>query len=447
MKSLKLSALALALGLSACSSGVKRADIPSTANPSDEVARLESDIGAGLSAQYDVLAPDEFARSQKYLSEAKSDMASNSGQREVLEDVSYGQGFLIQARDKAATRATQIPGLLEARQKALTAGARDFPPTRQELGKLDDRMRGHAGNFEKIDADKFSTLQNQYLDLELSAVKNTQLGKAQAQVTGAHKASNFAPKSLKKAELDLKNAENMIAANRNSPETFSKAVSDANQSAGFLTAILAATQNGKVDEKTATDLVNQQRRISGLQGELQQANSNASQMGETLAKQGKQLSDNARTINLQKSLEHARQEFSKDEADVFQQGDKLLIRLKNMNFTSGGSDLPSDSLAVLAKVKDVAQELGPKSIVVEGHTDSVGGKAINQKISQTRASTVAKYLNTNGIEESATQSVGYGFSKPIASNKSAAGRAQNRRVDIVITPGASNAPASGNSNY
>jgi len=436
MNTIKLGALALALSLAACSSGIKKADIAATANPSDEIARLESEIGQGFAAHYDVLTNKEFAKSQRYLQEAKADLASNQGQKEILGDIGYAQGYLNEARDKAATRAAQIPGIIEARQRALDAGARQFPPTRKGLGKVDDKVRGNAGNFNKLDADEFSTMQNAYLDLELSAVKNTQLGKAQAQVSGASKARSYAPKSLKRAEMDLKNANNMITANRNSNDSFADAVKQANHSAGLLTAVLAATQKGNVDEATAMNIVAQQRQIAGLEGQLDDAASSSSQMSATLAKQGQQLKDNKHAIDMQKSMETARKEFSKEEADVFQQGDRLLIRLKSMNFASGGSDLPEASLAVLAKVRTVAGDLGPKTITVEGHTDSTGSPQINQDLSQKRASAVASYLGSHGLDENSIRAVGYGFKKPIASNKSPVGRSQNRRVDIVITPGA-----------
>ena len=76
--------------------------------------------------------------------------------------------------------------------------------------------------------------------------------------------------------------------------------------------------------------------------------------------------------------------------------------------------------------------------MIEGHTDSVGGKAINDKLSQNRANAVKEYLQTNGggisAESSKIEAVGYGYQKPLATNKTADGRAQNRRVDIVIKP-------------
>ncbi len=139
-------------------------------------------------------------------------------------------------------------------------------------------------------------------------------------------------------------------------------------------------------------------------------------------------------VEIQKAIEAARSQFTKDEAEAYQQGGNLVIRMKNVNFASGRSDLPQASLISLAKVSEVAKTLKASEIKVEGHTDSIGNEGQNKVISEKRASAVATYLKSNGFEGIDVQSQGYGFAKPIATNKSKEGRAQNRRVDIIITP-------------
>src|SRR5204862_6239001 len=70
-------------------------------------------------------------------------------------------------------------------------------------------------------------------------------------------------------------------------------------------------------------------------------------------------------------------------------------------------------------------------VVVEGHTDAVGSDAYNMKLSQRRADTVRDYMVKNGITPSRIKTEAFGKTRPIASNKTAEGRAQNRRVEIV----------------
>ena len=161
-----------------------------------------------------------------------------------------------------------------------------------------------------------------------------------------------------------------------------------------------------------------------------------------LAKQGEKLAisrsenkDLRRRENDEMIVEQAAAQFSKNEADVYRQEDLLIIRLKTMKFDSGRSDLPSDSIEVLTKVKNVIKKLGPSNITVEGHTDAVGESSLNQKLSEQRAESVVKFFNTDKLlDNNSMDSVGYGSTKPLTSNKTQVGRAQNRRVDIVIKP-------------
>ncbi|MBX3041230.1 MAG: OmpA family protein [Bdellovibrionaceae bacterium] len=451
---LLMSALA-ALALSACASGIKKADISSGANPSEEIARLDDDIAKGHERHYDLLAVDDFNQSQKYLKRAKAELADGSSQADVLEEVAYSRAYLERTQQTADSRRPQVEGILNARTEALKSNVRAYPPTQARLKELDDEVRSNAKDFRSMDSKEIATLQSHYLDLQFDAIKNNEIGHARALIEGAKKerASRYAPKALRQAEVDLANAENMLNANRNNPAGYEQPVAQATLSAETLAAVVKATNAGRVDETTATQIVMQDRRIQSLQGrvgslqgKLGETSREVGQMNRTLEARDRELAAAAASINLQKSLRDARAEFSPEEAEVFQEGDKLLIRLKAMNFSSGRAELPPASMALLAKVKTVAEDLGPAQVVVEGHTDATGGAAINEKLSQQRADSVARYLATSGIEEDKIDAKGFGFERPIASNKSTAGRAQNRRVDILITPAAAadteRAPAS-----
>ena len=72
------------------------------------------------------------------------------------------------------------------------------------------------------------------------------------------------------------------------------------------------------------------------------------------------------------------------------------------------------------------------SFSVEGHTDSLGPEELNRDLSQRRAQSVEDYLAAAGIDEARIVSVGFGEDRPIASNATPEGRAQNRRVDLVL---------------
>ena len=78
----------------------------------------------------------------------------------------------------------------------------------------------------------------------------------------------------------------------------------------------------------------------------------------------------------------------------------------------------------------------PRSeLIIEGHTDSHGGDELNQKLSQDRAESVMQYMiNAMRIPTYRLIAVGYGETRPVASNETESGRARNRRIDIVIKP-------------
>lgn len=107
---------------------------------------------------------------------------------------------------------------------------------------------------------------------------------------------------------------------------------------------------------------------------------------------------------------------------------KLVLR--GVNFESGKSVLTPSSFAVLDQVYESLSEWPDVKIEIRGHTDNLGSDALNQKLSQSRADAVRDYLMRKGIDSSRLRSVGYGESSPIANNRTAAGRAQNRRVEM-----------------
>jgi len=105
---------------------------------------------------------------------------------------------------------------------------------------------------------------------------------------------------------------------------------------------------------------------------------------------------------------------------------------KTILFDLGKSTIRQESYAVLQNIADIMKEYPNSSFVIEGHTDSTGRESTNQKLSDSRAASVRDYLTTIGMSGNRLSSVGYGESRPIASNANKAGRQQNRRVEISL---------------
>lgn len=101
-----------------------------------------------------------------------------------------------------------------------------------------------------------------------------------------------------------------------------------------------------------------------------------------------------------------------------------------INYKTGSAELLPSSIPVLDKVVDLIKSLGDVKLRIEGHTDNVGKVDMNMKLSQDRAQSVVDYLVAKGIKSTNLEAKGFGPTKPIISNATAAGRAKNRRTEI-----------------
>jgi OOP family OmpA-OmpF porin len=105
---------------------------------------------------------------------------------------------------------------------------------------------------------------------------------------------------------------------------------------------------------------------------------------------------------------------------------------KTILFDTGKATIKDQSAAVLADIIGILNEYSNANFNIEGHTDSVGSEASNQKLSEERASAVMNYLISNGIASNRLSAKGYGESKPLDSNATKEGRSNNRRVEINL---------------
>lgn len=106
--------------------------------------------------------------------------------------------------------------------------------------------------------------------------------------------------------------------------------------------------------------------------------------------------------------------------------------LEDCNFETGKADLKEESFKVIDELVAYLNRKDDERIELGGHTDNVGTAKSNQILSEARANTVRTYLIAKGIDPARVTAKGYGLSKPIASNKTVDGRAQNRRTEVTI---------------
>jgi len=111
---------------------------------------------------------------------------------------------------------------------------------------------------------------------------------------------------------------------------------------------------------------------------------------------------------------------------------KTLMGASKIFFETSSAVIKSDSNALLGKIAGILSQCPDASFVVEGHTDASGGEELNLDLSKRRAQSVVNYLVGKGVEVNNLTSIGYGESKPIATNASREGRAQNRRIEFTV---------------
>jgi outer membrane protein OmpA-like peptidoglycan-associated protein len=111
----------------------------------------------------------------------------------------------------------------------------------------------------------------------------------------------------------------------------------------------------------------------------------------------------------------------------------LIVNLSDVLFDVDQATLRPGAREKLARVAGILSAHPDLKIEIEGHTDSTGSEEYNQRLSERRAESVRAYLQQQGIRQGIVAAVGYGKSRPVATNATAAGRQQNRRVELVVT--------------
>ncbi|SEB58496.1 OmpA family protein [Terriglobus roseus] len=111
----------------------------------------------------------------------------------------------------------------------------------------------------------------------------------------------------------------------------------------------------------------------------------------------------------------------------------LVVTLGDVLFDTGKSALKQNAQISLAKVSAILMQYPDLKLQIDGYTDSVGSDELNLKLSQSRADSTRAFLVNNGVSPANVTSMGFGKSNPVADNSTAAGKAQNRRVEMVVS--------------
>lgn len=431
--------------MTACSS-LRKAELASGDDPQKAVAEVTQIMAAAQQDQLDVLADKAFSKGSDYLADAKQGESSKA----ILEKAAIAKAFFQDARKTAKARQSSASRILAARKSALQAGVRKSDALVEHLLDIDDDLISETKQFSRpLSPEDYSELQKEYLVLEVEAVQFSRLNDAKQVIDQAIEkdAEDLAANSLRTASLDYQTAMNIIALSPRSPNIYDKSVQDVLDSATQLFDVMNVITGAKgTPEHIAVQIVKQKRALGELNSNVGKLQANLKTTKHTLEQkvgvlkrtegvlktQEAQLARASTQVRFQQAMDEARKEISSDDALVYQQGNKLIFRLKRINFRSGTAAVPELSKLLISKVDAIIKKLDAEKVVVQGHTDSVGPTKMNKRLSTKRATAVAKYVSSlrGGYKIGYT---GYGESHPISSNKTAAGRATNRRVDLVVS--------------
>jgi outer membrane protein OmpA-like peptidoglycan-associated protein len=427
---------------------VNPGNISLTTNPVDATDTFADDLFYAKNQRLDVLAPQNFAKAVEILAQAQAGRKNGLTGEQILLLVSKGRAYLDRASDIAARSSRVMAKVLKARDLAIQAGA-DQCGT--QLASLDSQFKVDSYKVEDripLEDGALSSLQLNYQELEKNSVVKSQLNETKDILAKAEKKNSKVAKTkdYKEAQDKLNQARAMISSDcRGHVQTTAvQASRDSLQAAQHVFKL--ADSSGKVKKPTRAQQISSDIEKRLKESADPEADSSAipvdsersvastepitgGEIGAIVA----QTDPKQKKERLHVGLEKARAELAKEEADVYVQGNSLVIRLKAINFPPGKAELPPDAIESLSKVKDVLQQMKGDKFIVEGHTDNVGNNQTNKILSQGRAEAVSEYfVSSKSAEPYQVNSIGYGDEQPIADNKTEEGRSLNRRVDIII---------------
>ena len=469
-----------ALLFTACGGApLKVEPVERTGNPSDMVAQLGQELQDARGEQVDVLSPTWFTRAAASHNAARQGLDKGSELSGILNHIAQGRAELQQARVVALRSRDQLAEAIESRRAAQAVNAQQFEnayaKAESDFLKLTRAMDDNDFQYAR---DRQKGVSDQFRELELQAIRQAALGDVQQMLARAKEmdVDDIAPHSFRDAQEAFAQADAHIAQNRYDQQGIQQKAADARFMAER--AMVIADASRRLDEmppeaaalwiesllsgvNTKLKLTDHRNAafedqqtgilaaIGALQSEFASASNSVDEKNQLIRRLGDRLGELEGTSQRVKyDKERLAEEkrfneqfvtvqgyFTPDEAEVYKQLNQLVIRLKGMQFPVGQAVILPANYDLLSKVQKAIVTFGQPDVIVEGHTDSTGSKQSNQILSEERAESVRQYLVANGtLPARKIMAIGYGFSKPIAPNETAEGRAQNRRIDVIISP-------------
>lgn len=433
-----------------------------------------------------IYSPNFYKTAVKSYEKAEEGFSKGKNLEDIEKDLKMSAVYYLKAVENTRLAHEELTNCIKARTDALKV---DAPKHRPDAWK--DAESEFTRAVKALEESEQSSAQNkarkaerQYRQVELESIEAGFLDGTRALIKEGKKSDvrKKAPATLTKAEALVTESENLLVENRYDTDQVRELAREANyeaKHAGYLAGRIKELEDSKTtleqilleaEEPLQTiadkldvkaqfdmgrkpvldDILHQiwvlQQTISTLKQDVSDDEAQIRMLTQEIESMQSQLGDlKDKEQNLAKLMEaqrlkrekYARVEkaFTQDEAQVSRIEDKVIIRMYGLSFPVGKSTIEPQYYGLLAKVIEAFREYPGCQIVVEGHTDSYGTDDKNMQLSTERSEAVKQYLlATSGMDAARINAVGYGETKPIASNETKDGRRKNRRIEVVIHP-------------
>ncbi len=473
--------LVVAAFLFSTGSALSQEELRNTFFKNADAALAEADALDGK-----LLAPRSYEKGAKAYAAAEAGLARGRNVQYLRDKTAQAASNFGAAKRAAELAKTVLSQVLKSRQDAANANAPDlsreiWDKAQREFGwAIRYLERGDLKSAKRKDIAATSL----YRDAELIAIKAQYLTSTRQLLAQADKGriSRYAPLTLSKAKQLLADAERELEENRydtDYPRSLAQQANYEAKHAIYLSEVVLAERSrdlsvevlilqwedplrqiaGAADivpamsnghEELTAELVayveNARNEVQSLEQDVAAGNLRLADMAEEIRALDERLggatAERAALVQrleaqarVKEQFERVEKMFGRTEARVFREGNNVILRLVGLSFDSGESAIRQGSFDLLAKVEKAIDIFPRSELLIEGHTESYGGDELNQKLSQERAESLQQYMiNAMRIPSYRVIATGFGETNPVANNETAAGRAKNRRIDIVIKP-------------
>jgi OmpA-OmpF porin, OOP family len=424
-----------------------------------QVQTLEVALKDARSIDAELLAPQSYTAANKSLDSALSAAASNDGE-DAAKAANEGLKTVKKLNVDTEKSRDILTDVLQARDRAYAAGAATMQ--KDAIAKLDGELKKSASLVENGEIEKAKQLRPEilagYQKLELATLKQGTVVLAKSAIANAREqgAEKLAPVTLARAEEQMALANTVLDADRSQTAKADIYAKRAKWYADQSASITETVRDFKRRDYSMEDVILWHQQQLGIVNQplglelpfdessdkaalsLKDAVSNLVAKEQTVNKQLVMTEQQSQAAQLkdrksQQKFDMVQAMFTPKEADVFRKGQNVLISAHGFMFPTGQSEIQTANFPLMNKIIQAIKIFPGARIEVTGHTDSTGDDNANQLLSDARAEKVARFLVEVGeMSQDKISSRGFGESRPVATNESVVGRAENRRVEINI---------------